>query len=107
MTTGARQASTALPLDRAVRLLEEAGHPEWAAKVRAEVLGRTVIPGHWTFQIVESRNATHYRPFQRLDTSAVRELAQGRDHLYEAELKEERRTPGHPDHLARPPGSET
>ncbi|NUO43389.1 MAG: hypothetical protein HOV82_15275 [Streptomyces sp.] len=90
--------SADLQLDRAVRLLDEAGHPEWAAKVRSEILGRNVIPGHWTFQIVEAYNATYYRPFQQLETSAVQELAQGRDHLYEAQMKEERRTPGHPDH---------
>lgn len=95
-----------LQLDRAVELLEKAGHPEWAAKVRSEILGRNVIPGHWTFQIVEAYNATYYRPFQRLETSAVDELAQGRDHLYEAEMKEERRTAGHPDHVSRLPTPE-
>ncbi|MDH6614504.1 hypothetical protein M2163_001612 [Streptomyces sp. SAI-135] len=96
-----------LELDRAVRLLEEAGHPEWAAKVRSEILGRNVIPGHWTFQIVEAYNATYYRPFQQLEASAVQELAQGRDHLYEAEMKEDRRTRGHPDHTARPSARES
>ncbi|MFD5595352.1 hypothetical protein [Streptomyces griseorubiginosus] len=95
-----------LQLDRAVELLEEAGHPEWAARVRSEILGRNVIPGHWTFQIVEAYNATYYRPFQQLERSAVDELAQGRDHLHEAEMKEERRTAGHPDHVARPPAPE-
>jgi len=94
-----------LQLDDAVRLLEAAGHPEWAAKVRSEILGRNVIPGHWTFQIVEAYNATYYRPFQQLERSAVEELAQGRDHLYEAEMKEERTTAGHPDHTSRPPAS--
>ncbi|MFD5575112.1 hypothetical protein [Streptomyces cadmiisoli] len=34
--------------------------------------------------------------------AAVRELAQGRDHLFEAEMKEIRRTTGHPDHTATP-----
>ncbi|MFF7559889.1 hypothetical protein ACFZB4_07925 [Streptomyces pseudovenezuelae] len=99
--------SADLQLDGAVKLLEEAGHPEWAAKVRSEILGRNVIPGHWTFQIVEAYNATYYRPFQQLEASAVQELARGRDHLYEAEMKEERRTPGHPDHAARPPDRES
>lgn len=96
-----------LQLDRAVRLLREAGHPEWAERVRSEILGRNVIPGHWTFQIVEAYNATYYRPFQQLEASAVHELARGRDHLYEAQMKEDRRTPGHPDHTARPPARET
>ncbi|GAB2756138.1 hypothetical protein [Streptomyces bullii] len=96
-----------LQLDRAVQLLHEAGHPEWAEKVRSEVLGRNVIPGHWTFQIIEAYNATYYRPFQQLEAGAVRELAQGRDHLFEAEMKEDRRTPGHPHHTARPPDRAT
>ncbi|MFD5575189.1 hypothetical protein [Streptomyces cadmiisoli] len=91
-----------LELDRAVELLHEAGHPQWAQKVRTEILGRNVIPGHWTFQIVEAYDATYYRPFQDVETAAVRELAQGRDHLFEAEMKEIRRTTGHPDHTATP-----
>ncbi|MEV7990471.1 hypothetical protein AB0O67_00730 [Streptomyces sp. NPDC086077] len=91
-----------LQLDRAVELLDEAGHPQWAQRVRTEILGRNVIPGHWTFQIVESYDAGYYRPFQELKTGAVRELAKGRDHLYEAEMKETRRTTGHPDHTAGP-----
>ncbi|MFF7238007.1 hypothetical protein [Streptomyces collinus] len=91
-----------LELDRAVRLLREAGHPEWADKVQTEILGRNIIPGHWTFQIVEAYDHTYYRPFRELERAAVDELAQGRDHLYEAEMKEARRTAGHPDHTARP-----
>jgi len=95
-----------LELDRAVRLLHEGGQPEWAEKVRSEILGRNVIPGCWTFQIIEAYNDTYYRPFQELEHGAVRDLAQGRDHLYEAQLKEARRTPGHPAHTARPPSDD-
>lgn len=91
-----------LELDRAVELLREAGHGEWAERVRREILGRNVIPGHWTFQIVEAYNATYYEPFKALEAAARDELADGRDHLYEAEMKESRRTGGHPDHTARP-----
>ncbi|WP_345668274.1 hypothetical protein [Streptomyces similanensis] len=89
-------------LDRAVELLREAGHREWADRVRREILGRNVIPGHWTFQIVEAYNATYYEPFKDVEEGARRELADGKDHLFEAELKEQRRTAGHPDHTARP-----
>ncbi|MEU2880159.1 hypothetical protein [Streptomyces sp. NPDC007070] len=89
-------------LDRAVALLREAGHHEWAERVQREILGRNVIPGHWTFQIVETYNATYYEPFRSVEEQARRELADGRDHLFEAELKERRRTAGHPDHTARP-----
>ncbi|CAL9650221.1 hypothetical protein [Streptomyces sp. enrichment culture] len=91
-----------LELDRAVELLDKAGHPDWAETVRTQVLGRNVIPGHWTFQIVEAYDATYYQPFKEIEQAAVEELAEGRDHLYEAEMKEARRTAGHPDHTARP-----
>jgi hypothetical protein len=91
-----------LQLDKAVALLREAGHDEWADRVQREILGRNVIPGHWTFQIVEGYNSTYYEPFRDLERQAVDELAQGRDHLYEARMKESRRTHGHPDHTAGP-----
>ncbi|MFI9650634.1 hypothetical protein ACIHAA_30745 [Streptomyces sp. NPDC052040] len=94
-----------LELDRAVRLLRVAGHTEWAERVEREILGRNVIPGHWTFQVVEAYDDTYYRPFKELERGAVEELAGGRNHLYEAELKESRRTRGHPDHTARPPSA--
>ncbi|AQS66157.1 hypothetical protein [Streptomyces pactum] len=98
-----------LELDRAVTLLREAGHTEWAQRVEREILGRNVIPGHWTFQIVEAYDRTYYQEFRDLEREAVDRLAEGRDHLYEAEMKEARRTRGHPDHTARPdsPGTRT
>ncbi|MFF3214238.1 hypothetical protein ACFYYB_26640 [Streptomyces sp. NPDC002886] len=94
-----------LELDRAVRLLREAGHEEWARRVEREILGRNVIPGHWTFQIIEAYNRTYYEPFRSLEHQVTADLADGRDHLYEAEMKEIRRTAGHPDHSAQPDSS--
>ncbi|MET7656948.1 hypothetical protein [Streptomyces sp. NPDC005486] len=91
-----------LELDRAVELLRGAGHEAWAERVETEILGRNVIPGHWTFQIVEAYDGTYYRVFRQLEQEAVNQLADGRDHLYEAEMKEARRTRNHPDHTARP-----
>ncbi|MGV9391875.1 hypothetical protein ACWDQL_22440 [Streptomyces olivaceus] len=101
-------------LDRAVELLRAAGHEDWAERVRTELVGRNVIPGHWTFQIVEAYDRTYYQAFRDLEREAVDRLAGGRGHLYEAELKEARRTrdhpdrtprPGHPDHTPRPDSS--
>ncbi|MFD8076711.1 hypothetical protein ACFV3E_29120 [Streptomyces sp. NPDC059718] len=76
-----------LELDRAVRLLREAGHASQADAVEREILGRNVIPGHWTFQIIEAYNRTYYRPFADLERRLLAELAEGRDHLHEAEMK--------------------
>ncbi|MDX2642024.1 hypothetical protein PV341_00220 [Streptomyces sp. PA03-1a] len=86
-----------LELDRAVRLLREAGHEAQADAVERELLGRDVLPGHWTFEIIEAYNRTYYRPFADLERRLVDDLAEGRDHLYEAQMKEARRTSRHPD----------
>ncbi|WP_328315759.1 hypothetical protein [Streptomyces sp. NBC_00388] len=91
-----------LALDKAVTQLRAAGHPQQAEVVEREIMGRNVIPGCWTFQVVEAYNATYYQPFVDVETQIRQELAAGRRHLYEAELKEARRTRNHPDHTARP-----
>jgi hypothetical protein len=87
-------------LDRAVRLLRDAGHTAHADRVESEILGRDVIPGHWTFQIVEAYNATYYELFKGVESEIRAELADGADHLFEADLKVKRRTGGHRDHTA-------
>ncbi|MEU7011225.1 hypothetical protein [Streptomyces sp. NPDC046332] len=91
-----------LELDQAVNLLREAGHDGWADRVQREIVGRNVIPGRWTFQIVEEYNRTYYEPFRQVEHDALADLAEGKDHLFEAEMKEARRSNGHPDHTARP-----
>ncbi|MFH9134170.1 hypothetical protein [Streptomyces sp. NPDC017524] len=92
--------SADLALDDAVRLLRAAGHGQHAERVEREILGRNVIPGHWTFQIIEEYNATYYDAFRATEREIRQALAAGRDHLYEAEMKATRRTEGHPDHTA-------
>ncbi|WP_328535399.1 hypothetical protein [Streptomyces sp. NBC_00344] len=91
-----------LTLGRAVEQLRAAGHREQADLVEHEMVGRNVIPGRWTFQIMEEYNATYYRPFAATEERVRTDLADGREHLHEAEMKEARRTRHHPDHTARP-----
>jgi hypothetical protein len=85
----------------AVRMLREAGHAELADRIDRELVGRNVLPGRWTFQVIEDYTATYYEPFQRFDAEA-RELTGGFRHVYEAGLKRERRTPSEPGHEATP-----
>ncbi|MEV3933240.1 hypothetical protein [Streptomyces sp. NPDC053728] len=91
-----------LALDRALELLRMGGHTEQADLVEREIVGRNVIPGRWTFQIVEAYDDTYYRPFVEVERRVRQEVLGGRRHVYEAEMKEARRTPGHPRHTARP-----
>jgi hypothetical protein len=91
-----------LTLGEAVDMLRDAGHGELADRVETQLVGRNVIPGHWTFQIVEGYDDTYYSVFKDLDKLARDQLADGKRHLYEAEMKEDRRTHGRPGHEARP-----
>src|SRR5688500_11549254 len=88
-------------LDEAVDLFRKAGQHETADRIEHDLIGRNVIPGHWTFQIVEAYDDTYYAEFQQVEKDARDRLAGGRRHLYEAELKERRRTHGLPGHEAR------
>ncbi|MFC3501782.1 hypothetical protein ACFOOK_12535 [Micromonospora krabiensis] len=91
-----------LMLDDAVEMFRAAGHPEIAERISTELLGRNVIAGRWTFQIVEDFDDGYYALFRELDRDARDRLVDGRRHLYEAEMKERRRTRGRPGHEARP-----
>ena len=79
-------------LDQAVSLFMQAGHPKVAQRIQRELIGRNVIPGHWTFQIVEAFDEGYYADFRTVEKDARDELAQGRRHLYEARLKQQRHT---------------
>jgi hypothetical protein len=91
-----------LALGEAVELLREAGHEELANDIDADLVGRNVLYGRWTFQVVEEYDEHYYRVFRSLEERARATLAGGRRHLYEAEMKEDRRTPGHTAHRADP-----
>jgi hypothetical protein len=89
-------------LDEAVSLFMQGGHTAIAERIERELIGRNVIPGRWTFQIVEEYDDGYYREFRNVERDARNELADGRRHLYEAELKEQRRTRGRRGHEAQP-----
>jgi hypothetical protein len=88
-------------LERAIELLEKAGHPELAERLTGELLGRNVLPGRWTFQVVEDYEDTYYLPFREHERE-VRTLTDGLAHVHEAGLKRRRRSPGTPGHEATP-----
>lgn len=91
-----------LTLGEAVDELREAGHGELADRVEQELVGRNVVEGRWTFQLVEEYDDTYYSAFRALEQEARDALVGGRRHLFEAEMKESRRTAGHARHTARP-----
>lgn len=91
-----------LTLGKGVDQLREAGHTELADRLQTELVGRNVLHGRWTFQVVEEYDDGYYAAFKELEQAARDALVAGRRHLYEAEMKEDRRTHGRPGHERTP-----
>ncbi len=91
-----------LLLGEAVEGLHEAGHPDHAERLEKEVLGRNVISGRWTFQIVEDFDDNYWSVFRAEERRVRDALQDGKRHVFESEMKERRRTHGRPGHSARP-----
>jgi hypothetical protein len=95
-----------LALGEAVEKFRDAGHDEFADTLERDLVGRNVIEGRWTFQIVEDYDDSYYATFKDLERSARDRLANGKRHLFEAEMKEDRRSHGRRHHEALPADAE-
>jgi hypothetical protein len=100
-----RRCGTAdLTLQEAVAQLRQAGHHELADEIDTDLVGRNILPGRWSFQVVEEYDDGYYATFRGHERRAREALMAGRRHVAEAEMKEEERTPGRPGHEATPHG---
>lgn len=86
----------------AAEQLEAAGHGELAESLRTHVVGRNVLEGRWSFQIVEEYDATYWSVLRDFGRHAREELAGGWEHVFESEMKDDRRTDGRRRHERRP-----
>lgn len=91
-----------LLLGEAAQALDDAGHAEWAERIRNGLVGRNVIEGRWTFQIVEEYDATYWSEVRSTVAAVEGDLVGGARHVYESEMKERRRTHGRRHHEQRP-----
>jgi hypothetical protein len=89
-------------VEDAADALRDAGHHEQAALIRREIVGRNVLDGRWTFQIVEEFDDLYYDRVREVERTLRDALIGGRRHVYEAELKEARRTRALAGHESRP-----
>lgn len=77
-------------LDEVVQGLRDNGFGDWADRVEHDLVGRDVLAGRWTFEVVEEFDGDYYRRWRAAE-SGVRDAAMaGRRHVYEAELKARR-----------------
>jgi len=83
--------------------LEDAGEVGWANRLRTEMIGRNVLEGRWTFQILEEFDDGYYLDLVQMERAVRDDLMAGRRHVYEGEMKERARTPGRKGHEATPP----
>jgi hypothetical protein len=91
-----------LTLGDAAERFEDAGHTDFADRLRDEMVGRNVLRGRWTFQLVEEFDDGYHADITRFDREARDRFTQGVRHVFEAEMKERRRTHGRPGHESRP-----
>ncbi len=91
-----------LLLGEAADALADAGHADWAERIDTALVGRNVIEGRWTFQIVEEYDATYWSEVRATVRAAEDDLVGGSQHVYESEMKDRRRTNGRRHHEQRP-----
>ncbi|MGW5715387.1 hypothetical protein ACWEVP_04420 [Amycolatopsis sp. NPDC003865] len=97
--------SADLALGEAVEKLEKAGHAEWARRLNEELIGLNVLPDRWTFQVVEEYDDGYYKACRDFERSLLESLTNGRRHLHEQQMKDDRRTHGRPGHEAGAPSA--
>lgn len=93
---------TDLLLGDAVSELREAGHGEISDELETALVGRNVIEGRWTFQIVEDFDDNYWSAFREHERRVRDTLQGGVRHVFEAEMKERRRSVGRRHHEAKP-----
>ncbi|CAN7357330.1 hypothetical protein [Mycolicibacterium frederiksbergense] len=91
-----------LLLGEAADALRDAGHEGIADRLTEDMVGRNVIRGRWTFQVVEEFDDVYWSRLRDHEKKVRDELMDGKRHVFEAEMKEDRRTKGRDGHEATP-----
>lgn len=76
-----------LALQDAVAALRSAGHGDLADEIDQVLVGRDVVPGFWTFELVEAYDEQYWQVFRAVDRLVRERLSAGRPHVFEAEMK--------------------
>jgi hypothetical protein len=77
--------------DDAVAEPRAAGAEDLAAELARELVGRNVLEGRWTFQVVEEFDDGYWSVFRDYERRVRDAMTAGNRHVHEAELKARRR----------------
>ena len=94
-----------LVFGEAADALAEAGEPDAGGVVERELVGRNVLDGRWTFQIVEEFDDLYWAEARRQVQELRDRFQAGERHVFEARMKERRRSHDQPGHESRPPSA--
>jgi hypothetical protein len=83
-------------------MLKAAGLDDSSEELKSELVGRNVLDGRWTFQIVDEFNELYHQPAAAMVRGLEVAYLDGQRHVYERHMKEDRRTHGKPGHEALP-----
>lgn len=82
-----------LTLQEAVRMLREAGHPDLADDIGRTMVGRDIVDGRWSFQLVEAYDSGYWQVFRAVEQHAREQLRVTDPHVFEAEMKDREQRP--------------
>ena len=78
-------------LDDVLARLRAAGAEQLATELERELVGRNVVEGRWTFQVVEEFDDGYWSVFRDYERRVRDAMTGGKRHVHEAELKARRR----------------
>lgn len=81
-------------LQEAVRLFRDGGRAELADELEQILVGRDVIAGMWSFQLVESYDDGYWSVFRDVEAGARQQLGAAERHVYEAEMQHREQADG-------------
>lgn len=85
--------TTDLRLGEAAQQLRDAGHDDIADSIDRVLVGRNVVKGRWSFQVVEEYDDGYWSVVRDVERRIRDELVGGARHVFEAEMKADRIDP--------------
>ena len=77
--------------EECARMLDEFEHRDHARALWQSLVGRDVLDGRWTFQVVEGFDSDYYETARAQVHALVTDLADGHQHVHEEAMRRRRR----------------